>query len=85
MQSKGSLQSTSPSLDHESQNMHSVLSCHRGGFGTYRTDGLGLVANDGDRTYVANLTEGQWTAYSVMTHEALYDISLEVGKTVNLH
>lgn len=50
----------------------------RGSFGTFRTDGTGLVETNGERTYVANLTEGDWTAYSVMTDNVVYDISLEV-------
>lgn len=45
----------------------------------YRIDGVGLVGNDSGRFFLGNLQEGQWTAYSVMTDEADYSVTLEVS------
>lgn len=55
------------------------FSFDRGVSGAYRTDGWGLVGTDAGRTFVANVTEGGWTSYQIMTEEAVYDISLEVS------
>lgn len=51
----------------------------------YRTDARGVVGTDAGRTFVANLTEGDWTAYTVMTEEAEYDISFEVSNRLSGH
>lgn len=51
----------------------------RGDEATYRADSLGRVRSRVGKTFVANMTEGDWTAYSVVaTDEAFYDITLEV-------
>lgn len=55
-----------------------VLCCGRGSSGTYRVDGVGLVWSESGRTFVANLTDGDWTAYTIMTEEAEYDITMQV-------
>lgn len=54
---------------------------HRGETGTYRIDGLGLVSSESGRTFVADLVETDWLAYTVMTQEAAYDITFEVRTT----
>ena len=42
-------------------------------------DGVGLVYGEsGGITYVANLTDTDWLAYTVTTEEAVYDITLQV-------
>lgn len=51
----------------------------------YRTDAQGVVGTDAGRTFVANLTEGDWMAYTVMTEEAEYDIYVEVSNRVSGH
>ncbi|CAM9253362.1 unnamed protein product [Ectocarpus fasciculatus] len=49
--------------------------------GAYRMDGIGLVYSELGRTFVANLTDTDWLAYTVMTEDAVYDITLEVSAT----
>lgn len=41
-------------------------------------DGIGLVYSELGRTFVANLTDTDWLAYTVMTEDAVYDITLQV-------
>lgn len=41
-------------------------------------DGIGLVYGESGRTFVANLTDTDWLAYTVMTEDAVYDITLQV-------
>lgn len=48
------------------------------GSGTYRVDGTGLVYAASGRTFVANLTDADWLAYTVITVEAEYDVTLQV-------
>lgn len=50
----------------------------RGDESTYRADSLGRVRSRVGKTFVANMTEGDWTAYSIIMDEAFYDITLEV-------
>ncbi|CAM9493067.1 unnamed protein product [Scytosiphon promiscuus] len=47
--------------------------------GTYRVDGVGLVLSESGRTYVADLIDTDWLAYTIMTEEAVYDITFEVS------
>eukprot|EP00903_Cladosiphon_okamuranus_P010049 g9528.t1 len=49
--------------------------------GTYRIDGVGLVDSNSGVTYVANLTDTDWLAYTVVTEASVYDITLQVSTT----
>lgn len=73
----------SPSLSHFSRPLCrlflSSAPLPRGVSGTYRIDGVGLVDGDSGVTYVANLTDMDWLAYTVMTEEAVYDVTFQVG------
>lgn len=54
----------------------------RGEAGDYRVDGMGWVFSEDGRTYVEDLVDTDWLAYTVMTEEAVYDVTFEV--TINL-
>lgn len=56
----------------------------RGNGSSYRADAFGRVRSVSGRTFIANMTEGDWTGYTIATDEASYDVTLEVSKVSRL-
>lgn len=57
----------------------------REGGAAYRADSLGRVQSSDERMFIANMTESDWTAYTVVSDETLYDIVLEVHTIASFH